>query len=206
MQRALERGSSLTKQLLTFSRRQVLLPSTLLLADIVNHMQGMLLRLTGENIDLVIKTSPDLQYIQADRSQIEQVILNLVINARDAMSGEGQLIIEMENQLLDEEQVACHHGSKPGKYVLLTVSDTGNGMDESTKARIFEPFFTTKEQGKGTGLGLATVYSIVNQSGGFITVESEEGRGSTFRVYLPALNQVRSVIFNEPVPEDIAES
>jgi two-component system, cell cycle sensor histidine kinase and response regulator CckA len=194
MQKAFERGSSLTKQLLAFSRRQVLMPSTLLLSDIVNHMQGMLFRLIGENIELVITNPPNLSYIHADHSQIEQVILNLVINARDAMHGNGKLIIETENQLLDDEYATYHHGSKSGRYVMLAVSDTGQGMDEATKARIFEPFFTTKEQGKGTGLGLSMVYGIVKQSGGFIMVYSEQGRGTTFRVYLPAMDQMPSSI------------
>jgi two-component system cell cycle sensor histidine kinase/response regulator CckA len=179
-----ERAAGLTQQLLTFSRRQMLTLEVLDLNAIVTGMGNMLRRLIGENIHLVLRPEQALGMVKADRGQIEQVIMNLVVNARDAMSRGGQLTIETANVEMNETQASRHGNLKAGAYVMLAVTDTGCGMDVDTQARIFEPFFTTKEQGKGTGLGLSTVYGIINQSKGSIEVESEPGKGSTFTIYL----------------------
>jgi two-component system, cell cycle sensor histidine kinase and response regulator CckA len=183
-----ERAASLTRQLLAFSRKQVLQPKVLALNVVVSEMGKMLRRLIGENIDLQIKLQPELGSIKADPGQIEQVIMNLVVNARDAMPGGGELTIETQNVYFDEENARQHIAISPGPYVMLTVSDIGTGMDEQTQKRIFEPFFTTKETGKGTGLGLSTVYGIIRQSGGNISVASRVGRGTAFKVYLPRID------------------
>jgi PAS domain S-box-containing protein len=182
---AAEKASSLTRQLLAFSRRQVMRAEVIDFNDILASMEKLLPRLIGEDVELRIVRAPNLQHVKADPSQIEQVIMNLAVNSRDAMPNGGKLTIETADVYFDAKQ-AAHHGIKPGNYVLLAVSDTGVGMDPQTRAHIFEPFFTTKEPGRGTGLGLATVYGIVSQSEGHIWVYSEPGQGTTFKIYFPA--------------------
>lgn len=184
IKRAGERGALLTRQLLSFTRQQVLQPTTLDLNALVIDMYDMLRPIIGEHIELRTLPDPNLGCVEADTGQIEQVIVNLVINARDAMPAGGILTIETANAELDEPSAQAV-GLQPGSYVLLSVADTGVGMDAETRQRIFEPFFTTKETGKGTGLGLSTIYGIVQQSGGQVTVTSKPGQGSVFRIYLP---------------------
>jgi two-component system, cell cycle sensor histidine kinase and response regulator CckA len=179
------RAAALTRQLLAFSRRQLLQPVLLSLGVVVGGLEKMLRRLINEDIELRIRVAEGLGSVRADPTQMEQVILNLVLNARDAMPRGGTLTLETSNATVNEADPAGHPEAKPGEYVLLSVTDTGCGMDEKTQGRIFEPFFTTKALGKGTGLGLATVYGIVKQSGGYISVDSEVDRGSRFRIYLP---------------------
>lgn len=178
-------ATDLVRQLLIFSRKQIIEPRILTLNKVVTEMNKMLQRIIGENIELKILLTPELWPVKADPSQMEQVILNLAINARDAMPEGGRLTIETNNVVLDETYPTHHLGAQPGEYVLLTLSDTGHGMSPEVKAHIFEPFFTTKDIGQGTGLGLATVFGIVKQNGGDIWVYSEEGIGTTFKIYLP---------------------
>jgi hypothetical protein len=190
VRRAGERGAALTQQLLAFSRQQVIERRVLDLAQIVREMDDMIRRLVGEDITVEAAIAPDLGCIRADAGSIEQVIMNLVINARDAMSGGGKLTIEAGNVDVDETYGREHLGGRTGAHVRLTIGDNGTGMDKATQQLIFEPFFTTKPKGKGTGLGLATVFGIVTQSGGSIRVHSEPGQGTTFEVYLPRTDEV----------------
>jgi signal transduction histidine kinase/CheY-like chemotaxis protein len=182
---AATRAASLTQQLLAFSRKQVLEPKVLDLNTIVVDVEKILGRLIGEDISLQLVLSPHLVKVKADRSQIEQVLLNLAVNARDAMPQGGKLIIETADVTYGQSTARQRPYLLPGQYALLKVTDTGCGMDAALQSRIFEPFFTTKGKGKGTGLGLATVYGVIKQSGGYILVESEVGKGTTFEVYLP---------------------
>jgi CheY-like chemotaxis protein len=184
------RAADLTRQLLAFSRRQIIQPQTVQLNKVVKEMDRMLRRLIGEDVDLAVNLEPGLGLVKADPSQIEQVIMNLALNSRDAMPEGGKLTIETYNEDLS---VKTHEGIGPGRFVAITVRDTGMGMDPETQARIFEPFFTTKEKGKGTGLGLSTAYGIVRQSGGYISVSGRVGEGSSFTIRLPRLTEEEKV-------------
>ena len=204
--KAAERASSLTQQLLAFSRRQVAVVRVVDLNETVRSTEKMLRRLIGEDIDLVLKLSADIPRVKTDPSHIDQVLLNLAVNARDAMPEGGRLTVETSGVEIDEGYASTHPGIAPGAHVMLAVGDTGTGMDDTTQARIFEPFFTTKEQGKGTGLGLSIVYGIVKQNGGEIMVYSEIGHGTVFKILLPAAAEAPEIVATEPVEAHAAST
>jgi CheY-like chemotaxis protein len=189
IKKASERATLLTRQLLAFSRQQVIFPRVLNLNEVVNNVTTMLLRMVGDNISVSFRPTTPIGGIKADPGQIEQILMNLVVNARDAMPDGGEIIIETGHVDLDEVYVSQHEGFHTGPHVFLSVCDTGCGMDESIKSKIFEPFFTTKGIGQGTGLGLSTVYGIVTQSQGAIGVESQPGKGTTFKIYFPRITE-----------------
>ncbi len=182
---ASESAASLTRQLLAFSRREVLQPEILDLNRVIDDVSKMLRRLLGEDIDLSVVNGPGLGTVSADPGQLEQIIVNLAVNARDAMPGGGQLTLSTCNATLDEAYAREHAGCRPGEYVMLAVSDTGTGIPHDKQSLVFEPFYTTKSEGKGTGLGLSTTFGIVKQSGGYIELYSEPGHGTAFKIYLP---------------------
>ncbi len=189
-----ERAAGLTKQILAFSRRQMLRPEVTSLNRVVLDMESLLRRSLGEDVELELVLAPELKDSEIDPHQIGQVLLNLAVNARDAMPDGGRLLVETSNTRLDEQFVRTHREVRPGEYVMLAVTDNGHGMDEQTQAHLFEPFFTTKGAGRGTGLGLSTVFGIVKQSGGSVSVYSEVGQGTTFRVYLPVTERAGAVV------------
>jgi nitrogen-specific signal transduction histidine kinase len=198
--KAAEQAAALTRQLLAFSRQQVIRPEILDLNVIIADIKEMFRRLISEDIDLIIEPGPGLGYVEVDPGQIEQIIMNLVVNACDAMSRGGKLTIKTTNIDLDENYAGRHIGLKPGSYVMLTINDTGVGMDAETQSHIFEPFFTTKD--KGTGLGLAIVYGIVQQNKGHISVSSDPGQGTTFTIYLPRIDRITKLADQGQVPTE----
>ena len=187
------RAAELTQQLLAFSRKQIIKQEAVDFNALLKDIEKMLARILGEHIEIKTKIDPDPLPAFADRSQLEQIVMNLAVNAHDAMPSGGRLTLEASNLQVDEADSSALYGLKPGKYVKIEVSDTGEGMPDEVKERIFEPFFTTKGQSKGTGLGLATVYGIIKQNNGFITVDSEPGRGTTFTIILPAATEEAKV-------------
>jgi PAS domain S-box-containing protein len=200
IEKAGQRATSLTRQLLAFSRQQILTPKVLNLNELVSDMVKMLPRLIGEDIAISTKLEPAIGNVKADQGQIEQVVMNLAVNARDAMPSGGRLTIGTADVVMDEMYARQHPGAKPGKYVILSVADSGVGMNSETLLHIFEPFFTTKEVGKGTGLGLATVYGIMKQSGGYIWVDSELGKGSCFQIFLPRVEETVTHVAEQTSP------
>ncbi len=190
MTRAAQSAAALTRQLLAFSRKQIIEPRVLDLNELIANLHKMLARLIGEDVRLETKPAASLRPVRIDVGQFEQVLVNLAVNARDARPSGGQLVVETANADLDEAYCARHAGARPGRFVMLAVSDTGHGMADEVKQHLFEPFFTTKPKGRGTGLGLATTFGAVKQAGGTIDVYSEVGRGTTFKIYLPAVDEV----------------
>ncbi len=193
-------GRSLTKRLLAFGRKQVLNPKVLEINDVVSGMEGLVARVIGDDVELTVRTSADVCNVRADPAQLQSIVLNLCLNARDAMPDGGQLVIETSEVVVDEGYRETHPGAQTGRFAVLSVTDSGVGMDEETKRRVFEPFFTTKEEGMGSGLGLAMVYGTVKQSGGNIWVYSELGVGTTFKVYLPSVSQDVELVVQEQTP------
>jgi len=203
MMRAASRAADLTRQLLTFSRQQVLAPKVLDLNDVLSGTEKMLRRILGADIDLVVRPAAARARVRVDPSSLEQVIMNLVVNARDAMPTGGKLTMETADVHLDEAYAKEHLGVTPGQHVMLAISDTGKGIDKLMQTRVFEPFFTTKEKGKGTGLGLSTVFGIVKQSGGTIWLYSEPGRGTTFKIFLPSVDHPKDSLRPAAAPRDV---
>jgi two-component system cell cycle sensor histidine kinase/response regulator CckA len=203
IRKAALRAADLTRQLLTFSRHQVVEPKVIDLNDVLVNMDKMLQRIIGVDVEMLLLCGRSLGRVRADPGSIEQVIMNLAVNARDAMPQGGKLTMETANVTLDEESARTHLGTKPGPHVMLAVTDTGMGMDRATQARIFEPFFTTKEKGKGTGLGLSTVFGIIQRSGGSIWVYSEPGKGTSFKVYFPCVDEVVDAVRAQPPPRTL---
>jgi PAS domain S-box-containing protein len=204
--KAADRAAALTKQLLAFSRRQVMQPCVMNVNAAIVHTEKMLRRLIGEDVELVLSLAEDVGNIKADPNHIQHAIVNLTLNARDAMPDGGRITVETANIRLDETYARTHLGVQPGDFVMVAVSDTGHGMDAETRRRLFEPFFTTKETGKGTGLGLATVYGVVKQLGGDIWVYSEPGQGTTFKLYFPRVAETADAPPPSPVESDQAPS
>ncbi len=201
IQKTAARAASLTRQLLAFSRRQLLAPKVVDLSALLGAMEPMLRRLIGGHIELAMLPGATIGRVTVDPGQVEQIVMNLAVNARDAMPDGGRLVIETGDVELDEAYARRNPGARPGPYVMVSVADTGSGMDSETQAHVFEPFFTTKELGKGTGLGLSTVYGMVKQSNGYIALESEPGEGSTFRIYFPRVADGTPVPFEPDRPE-----